>query len=222
MLEINHITFTYPDGDGIRTILDDISMSLEPGLFYSIVGDSGSGKTTLMTLLSGLESPAKGSLSFNSEQLTGKNTEEYRRKKIGIVFQAYNLITYLTALENVQISMDITENLIESERKEAAYAALMKVGIDKNKANRRVTKLSGGEQQRVAIARALARDVDVLIADEPTGNLDETNTKIIVDLFKQLAHENKKCVIVATHSKELAANSDVLFSIQHGRLIQSE
>jgi len=153
------------------------------------------------------------------EQTIGSiGQERYRRNKVGIIFQSYNLIRYMTALENVLVAMSITDNELPSDHKEIAYNLLDYLGITKERADRTVTKLSGGEQQRVAIARALATNVDLILADEPTGNLNEEMETELIDIFKKLAHEHNKCVIVVTHSSAIAAQSDVSYRLYKGKL----
>lgn len=222
ILETKHIEYFYQDGDRKRTILSDISNTFEKGKFYTILGQSGSGKTTYLSLISALDSPKEGEVLYEQQDIKKMGHEEYRRNKIGIIFQSYNLIPYLTAVENVLLAMAITDNDLPPNEKDVAYNLLDYIGIVKSKADRTITHLSGGEQQRVAIARALATNVDIILADEPTGNLDEGMEQEIVSIFKELAHIHNKCVIVVTHSKEIADSSDQTFYLKGGKLTPYE
>ncbi|MCT1903588.1 ABC transporter ATP-binding protein [Oceanobacillus sojae] len=218
ILEAKDLNYYYQDGEQRRYILKDTSISFEKGKFYTILGQSGSGKTTLLSLLSALDSPHSGEILFNEEDIKKIGYEKYRRNNVGIIFQSYNLVPTFTAVENVLVPMSITENEIPEDTKTVAYNLLDYIGIVKNKADRLVNRLSGGEQQRVAIARALATNVELILADEPTGNLDEEMEQEIIDIFKRLAHEHGKCVIVVTHSNEIALQSDQAFRLRKGVL----
>ena len=165
-----------------------------------------------------LTPPESGEVLIEEQTIGSIGQERYRRNKVGIIFQSYNLIRYMTALENVLVAMSITDNELPSDHKEIAYNLLDYLGITKERADRTVTKLSGGEQQRVAIARALATNVDLILADEPTGNLNEEMETELIDIFKKLAHEHNKCVIVVTHSSAIAAQSDVSYRLYKGKL----
>ncbi|MCK0469886.1 ABC transporter ATP-binding protein [Halalkalibacter sp. APA_J-10(15)] len=222
ILEAKNVDYYYQDGESRRYILRDTSASFEKGKFYTILGQSGSGKTSLLALLSALDTPHGGSVLFNGEDIKKIGYEKYRRNSIGIIFQSYNLIPTFTAVENVLVPMTITENDIPDDMKTVAYNLLDYIGIVKSKADRYVNKLSGGEQQRVAIARALATNVELILADEPTGNLDEEKEQEIIDIFKKLAHEHQKCVIMVTHSQEIAQQSDQIFSLRKGVLTPHE
>jgi len=218
ILEAKELNYYYQDGEERRYILRDTSVSFEKGKFYTVLGHSGSGKTTLLSLLSALDSPQSGSVLFKGEDIRKIGYERYRRNNIGIVFQSYNLIPSFTAVENVLIPMTITENDVTEDAKTVAYNLLDYIGLGKSKADRRVNRLSGGEQQRVAIARALATNVELILADEPTGNLDEEMEQEIVDIFKRLAHEHDRCVVVVTHSNEIAMQSDQAYQLRKGVL----
>jgi len=220
LLAIENVSYYYQDGDQQRYILKDNTCSFERGVFYTILGASGSGKTTLLSLLSALDKPSAGQVIYENQTLERIGYEKYRRNKIGIVFQSYNLIPFMTALENVQVAMSVTENPIPGDDKTVAYNLLDYIGINQDKANRTVDKLSGGEQQRVAIARALSTNVDLILADEPTGNVNEEMAEGIVDIFKKLAHEHNKCVIVVTHSAQVAEQSDIVFRLNMGELTE--
>lgn len=222
ILKIENLNYHYQDGENIRTILKDVNVEFETGKFYTILGQSGSGKTTLLSLLSALDSPKSGKILFQDKDIETIGHEQYRRNAIAIIFQSYNLVPYLTALENVLIPMSITENDIPKDRKTVAYHLLDYIGITQSKADRIVNKLSGGEQQRVAIARALASNVDVILADEPTGNLDESLEDEIIEIFKDLAHTHKKCIIMVTHNNHIAEESDVSYMLHKGVLSLNE
>src|SRR5690625_2093013 len=222
ILEAKNLNYYFQDGEERRYILKDTSVSFERGKFYTILGHSGSGKTTLLSLFGALDSPQNGTILFNGKDIKPIDYEKYRRNHVGIIFQSYNLIPTLTAVENVLIPMSITENEIPEDTMEVAYNLLDYIGIVKSKVDRTVNKLSGGEQQRVAIARALATNVELIIADEPTGNLDEEMEQEIVNIFKLLAHEHGKCVIVVTHSNEIAVQSDEAFRLRKGVLSKYE
>ena len=213
ILETKDLYFTYPDGDSRKIILNEVNVSFEKGKFYTILGASGSGKTTFLSLIAALDKPEKGEILFNGKNIGKIGLEKYRRNNIGIVFQSYNLIPYMNGLENVMVAMSITDNKIEGNMKEKALEILESVGIDGTKATRRINRLSGGEQQRVAIARAISTNVEVIVADEPTGNLDGKTSETIIELFKELAHQRDKCVIMVTHSEKIASQSDVILKL---------
>ncbi len=222
ILQAKNVSYFYQDGDQKRIILKDTSINFEQGQFYTILGESGSGKTTFLSLISALDEPKEGQILYRDQNIRTIGYEEYRRDDISIIFQNYNLVPYLTALENVLVAMNITDNTLPKEQKAVAYNLLDYIGITKTKADRLVTQLSGGEQQRVAIARALSTNVDIILADEPTGNLDEEMEQEIVDIFRDLAFTHNKCVIVVTHSKEIAKQSDKTFYLKQGELVAYE
>ena len=213
ILEVKDLLYYYQDGSKKRIILEGMNASFERGKFYTILGESGSGKTTFLSLISALDAPKEGVILYEGKDIREIGYERYRRNMIAIVFQNYNLVQYRTAVENVLVAMGITENRIEGDYKEVAYGLLEKVGIDRQTANRRVTRLSGGEQQRTAIARALSTNVDIIMADEPTGNLDHDTSEGIIELFMNLAHEMNKCVIMVTHDLNIAEKSDVILRL---------
>lgn len=208
ILELNNICFSYD-----RTpVLQNVSYDFEEGKMYCIVGKSGAGKTTLLSVLSGLASPTEGSINYNGKDIRGIDKYQFRSKYIGVIFQSYNLLTKFTAVENVMLSMDIAG--VKSKNKKAKALSLLKsVGLDDDEANRRVLKLSGGQQQRVAIARALSYNADIILADEPTGNLDHETQNDIMDVFRKLT-EQGKCVILVSHSPEVAAMCDECYELK--------
>ena len=213
ILETKDLYFTYPDGDARKVILNDVSVSFEKGKFYTILGASGSGKTTFLSLIAALDKAERGEILYEGKSLSEIGYEKYRRNNAGIVFQSYNLIPYMNAVENVMVAMSITDNEMEKDMKGQALRILESVGIDGSKATRRINRLSGGEQQRVAIARAISTNVEVVLADEPTGNLDAKTSETIIEIFKELAHKQNKCVIMVTHSEKIANQSDVILKL---------
>lgn len=217
ILEFKNITYYYSSGEKKVSILEQANYVFETGKLYTIVGPSGSGKTTTLTLAGALEAPKDGGVLFKGEDIKQIGYTRYRNEKIGIVFQAYNLLNYLTPLQNVMAAMEITGNAIEN-RKERAENLLFRMGLTKEQMKRNINKLSGGEQQRVAIARAISTNADVVLADEPTGNLDVETAKEIIDIFKQLAHEDGKCVIAVTHSQDFAEQADVVVKLENHSL----
>ncbi|WP_303016333.1 ABC transporter ATP-binding protein [Holdemania massiliensis] len=218
ILKLENLNYGYEDGGYKRQILKDLSYEFEQGQFYTILGPSGSGKTTLLSIIAGLDKQENGKIYYEGEDLDKIGLYKYRRNKIGIVFQQYNLISYLTGLENIELAMTETDNSIPKNQKEVAYALLEKFGIVKSKADRLVTKLSGGEQQRVAIARAIASNVDLIFADEPTGNLDTATEQEIIKIFRMLTEEFGKTVIVVTHSNVVSELSDHRVYLNEGQL----
>ena len=212
ILKLDNVCYRYKDALNDDYVFKNISYEFELNKTYAIKGKSGSGKTTLLSLISGLEKCAEGNIYYEDNNLKDMNLDKYRSTNIGIVFQSFNLLPHLTALENVILSMDINK-IYKKEKKERAYKLLESVGIDKEKANRRVLKLSGGEQQRVAIARSLSYNPKVILADEPTGNLDKDTENDILNIFKKLAKEENKCIIIVTHSDNVAKNVDEVFEL---------
>ena len=182
------------------------------------MGPSGTGKTTLLAIASALDQPEQGVIRFQGKDIRQIGYTQFRRNNIAIVFQKYNLMNYLTAVENVEADMMIINRRLPASRKELAYKILDSLGIVRSKADRQVTALSGGEQQRVAIARALAKDVELILGDEPTGALDTATQKEIINLFKTLAHEYGKTIILVTHSDEVAGQSDIVLHLRDGKL----
>lgn len=192
--------------------MSDISYSFEKGKLYAITGRSGAGKTTLLSLICGLATPTSGSILLNGKDISSLNRYDYRSHDIGVIFQSFNLLPKLTARENVILSMDIAGYPCE-DKKVHADEVLKKVALGQKEADRRILKLSGGQQQRVAIARALSYSPQILVADEPTGNLDPDTQNEIMKIFLSLAHEDGRCVILVTHSKEVAAAADEVYRL---------
>ncbi|UNC91043.1 ABC transporter ATP-binding protein [Candidatus Contubernalis alkaliaceticus] len=208
---LSNISYAY--GNKAKEVLSDLNYKFEEGKIYAIVGKSGAGKTTLLSLLSGLTKPTKGTIQFDETNITRINSYKYRSQFVGVIFQSYNLLPHLTAAENVVLSIDVSGKKIEN-KKMKALELLESVGIDEVTANRRILKLSGGEQQRVAIARTLSYDPKVILADEPTGNVDGETEKNIMEIFRKLVVVEQKCVIIVTHSPEVARMSDVVYELK--------
>ena len=207
-LELKNVSYAYEKG---KAVLQNVSGSLETGKMYAILGPSGSGKTTLLSLLGGLDVPEQGSVLFDGEDITAKGLEHHRRNHISLIFQSYNLIDYMTPIENVRLTAKLD-----------AAPILERLGLEQDEITRNVLKLSGGQQQRAAIARALASDAPVILADEPTGNLDADTAEEITAILKESAHAFGKCVVVVTHSCELAKQADMVLEIKRGHLKERE
>ena len=205
ILEIKNVTYNYSNSN--EKVLSSVNQKFEIGKFYAIIGKSGAGKSTLLSLLAGLDKPKKGQILFKGNDIEKDGYSNHRKNNISLVFQNYNLIDYLTPIENVRLV-----------NKNASETILFELGLDKSQINRNVMKLSGGQQQRVAIARAIAREVDLILCDEPTGNLDEKNSLEIMNTFLDLAHIHHKCVILVTHSPTLAKMCDVSLRIKKGKI----
>lgn len=205
ILEIKGVGYSY---DSKRSVLKGINAALEAGKMYAITGPSGCGKTTLLSLLGGLDSPSKGQIQFDGQDIEKIGLSVHRKNNVAFIFQSYNLIDYLTPRENVSLTSKLPPQPI-----------LERVGLTGEECKRNVLKLSGGQQQRVAIARALASDASVILADEPTGNLDEDTAAEITDILKECAHQMNKCIVIVTHSNDLARQADVIFRLKKGELL---
>lgn len=204
IMELKNVVYAY---DGKKKVLKGINAQIEQGKMYAILGPSGCGKTTLLSLLGGLDSPTNGQILYQGEDIAKTGLAAHRRNHVSFIFQSYNLIDYLTPIENVALTSKLPPMPI-----------LEQLGLSSEEAKRNVLKLSGGQQQRVAIARALASDAKVILADEPTGNLDEDTAAEITAILKDSAHKSGKCVVIVTHSNELAKEADVVFRLRHGNL----
>lgn len=213
ILKLDKVSYRYFDASDDDYVLKDINYTFELGKIYAIKGKSGSGKTTLLSLISGLETAYLGTITYDDKNLKTIDLDKYRNTNIGIVFQSYNLLPHLTAMENIVLSMEISGKKVK-ENKERAIELMKSVGLDESFANRRILKLSGGEQQRIAIARSLSYNPDIIIADEPTGNLDKETEDEILKIFKDLAHKENKCVIIVTHSKNVSDNVDIVYELK--------
>ncbi|MEU6846365.1 ABC transporter ATP-binding protein [Streptomyces sp. NPDC046716] len=220
LLELADVTRVHQSGTRRRTVLKGVDHRFEAGRMYAVVGPSGSGKTTLLSLASGLDSPTSGTVRLRGRDIAELGLGRYRNRHAATVFQSLNLLTYLTAVQNITTAMEIT-GVKGRHRRRRAVELLELLGVEPAEHHRRTLQLSGGQQQRVAIARALACEVDILFADEPTGSLDHETATGIIDVFRRLAHEDGKCVVVVTHSKDVAAASDEVLTLKRGRLIPS-
>lgn len=221
ILSGNHIVKTYPQktGDGALTVLDDVSLSIERGSVVSVIGASGSGKSTLLHVLGGLDQPDSGKVLWNDKDIYAMNNESlanFRNTELGFVFQFHHLLPEFTALENVMMPALIFGKEF-SEAKERASELLEQFGIPA-RAEHRPTQLSGGEQQRVAMARALMNNPKLLLADEPTGNLDEKNTDILLDMLFELREIENVSILLITHEKDIASRSDIIYELSKGKL----
>lgn len=205
VLSMNKVSYQYKEAR--QNVLSQIDQEFEAGKFYAIIGKSGSGKSTLLSLLAALDNPTSGKILFEGEDIQEKGDSYHRKHHISLVFQNYNLIDYLTPLENIRLVNPT-----------ATKEILLQLGLEESHVNRNVLKLSGGQQQRVAIARALVSEAPIILADEPTGNLDEHTAGEIIDVLKSLAKERKKCVIVVTHSKEVANAADMILELRETKL----
>lgn len=204
VLEIQDLKYSY---DNKKNVLNGINAQMELGKIYVILGTSGCGKTTLLSLLGGLDSASKGKILFNGKDIAEKGLENHRRNHVSFIFQAYNLIDYMTPLENVKLTSKLPPEPI-----------LEKMGLTKEEMKRNVLQLSGGQQQRVAIARALASEAPIILTDEPTGNLDEDTAMSIMRILEESVHHLNKCAIIVTHSNEVAKRADVVFQLKRGTL----
>jgi putative ABC transport system ATP-binding protein len=221
MLKVVDLTRTFKSGDSVIKAVDGVSFTVSDGQFVSIIGRSGSGKSTLLSLLGALDQASSGIIEVGNRDITKLKDSElikYRAATIGFVFQNYNLIPNLTALENVMLPMEFT-NIPKSNRAERSGQLLDQVGLNGDKQQRKPGRLSGGEQQRVAIARALANRPKLILADEPTGNLDSQTGKIIFDLLHSLARSENTTIIAVTHDATIAGKTDKTFKLQDGKLI---
>lgn len=208
ILELKDVSYAYKNNKD-KKVLNNLSTAFEEGVFYAILGTSGSGKTTLLSLLAGLDEPQAGEVKFAGENLKAKGYRNHRKNQISLVFQNYNLIDYMTPMENLKLV-----------NKQADKQILLDFGLEEQDIHRNVLQLSGGQQQRVAIARALVADVPIILADEPTGNLDEETADGIIEVLQNSAHKEGKCVIVVTHSKHLAAQADVVLQLKKKKLLR--
>ncbi|MDR2975281.1 MAG: ABC transporter ATP-binding protein [Propionibacteriaceae bacterium] len=209
LLELNNISYSYA---GAAPVFSGLAWTFEENKLYGITGRSGAGKTTLLSLLAGLTNPTAGTVRFDGRDLASIDRYRYRSQDIGVIFQSFNLLPHLTAAENVELSMRASGKKLDHKR-DKSLALLDRVGLGNELANRRVLKLSGGEQQRVAIARALSYDPKIILADEPTGNLDLNTQNDIIDILSDMADEGK-CVIIVTHSPDVVRSVDEVYELR--------
>ena len=214
-LTLENVSYTYPGG--ASPVVKNASYGFESGRLYAVVGPSGSGKSTLLSMLAGLDAPGEGEVTLGEDNLKSLDLDKYRREGVSIIFQAFCLLPLLTVKENVTLPMEM-QGIPESAARQQAAEALEKVGIEESKHRRFPSALSGGEQQRVAIARSLCSGAPVLLADEPTGNLDGENTRIVMEILRRMAHEEGRCVIVVTHDPEVAEAADLVLRMKDGEL----
>jgi len=215
-LQLENVSYRYKNSE--RDVLSRISCEFEGGLLTSVVGTSGSGKTTLLSILAGLDKPSTGRVYIDGDDYASLDLDRCRREKISMIFQSYHLFPLLKVLENVSYTME-QNGVRKKDATARAGKYLSLVGITKEKHKRYPANLSGGEQQRVAIARALASGARIILADEPTGNLDTANSDLVIQLLKTLAHDNGYCVIIVTHNMEIAEASDKVYRMSDGILV---
>ncbi len=216
ILKLENVSYDYITKAGSVHALKEASATLEKGVVYAIIGRSGSGKSTLMSLMAGLDVPKDGKIFYKNENLAEIDRDRFRREHIGMIFQSYYLLPQLTALENVELSLELAK--YRGDRRGRAEEMLTQVGIRKEQFKKRSTEFSGGEQQRIAIARAIAHDPEIILADEPTGNLDNENSENIVKILSELAHAYQKCVVLITHAAEVAEKADTVLKMNDGVL----
>ncbi|WP_419725648.1 ABC transporter ATP-binding protein [Terrisporobacter petrolearius] len=216
ILSLKDVSYRYEGSE--KDVFNDININFEQGKVYGIIGKSGAGKSTLLSLISGLDTCKSGEILYKNKNLKIIDRDLYRSKDIGVIFQGYNLLLNATAKENILLSMNIS-NSNQKNKDKYVYDLLQDVGIDSDKANRKILNLSGGEQQRIGIARALSHNPDIIIADEPTGNLDNETEEKIMEILISLAHEHNKCVIIVTHSKKVCTYIDEIWGLKSGKLL---
>ena len=214
ILKIENLNFSY---DKEKYVLKDINLDFKEGKEYGIFGKSGAGKTTLLSLIAGLEKITDGDILYDNKSIKKINRDNYRSSEIGVIFQSYNLLPHLTAIENVILSMDLSRVIVQDKKKKA-LELLKRVGLDEKIANRKILTLSGGEQQRVSIARALSYDAKIILADEPTGNLDKETEEDILNLLISLADKDNKCVIIISHSNKVKEKVDIVYYLVNGKI----
>ncbi|MCT3035425.1 ABC transporter ATP-binding protein [Pediococcus parvulus] len=216
MLTVKNLTHWYGQAD--KPLYEDVDLSFDSDKVYTIVGASGSGKTTFLSFIAGLDKPQKGDIFLDSINIKKIGATNYRKHKVAIVFQQYNLLNYMSALDNILTALSVTDSEHKGE-KQFVLDSLKGVGIEEADAKKNVQKLSGGQQQRVAIIRAMLVDANIVIADEPTGNLDGENSAMIIKLFQDLAHEHHKTVIIVTHDPKIADQGDVKISLENREFV---
>lgn len=213
ILKLENVGYRYNDAPKDMYVFKNINYQFEQGKMYAIKGKSGTGKTTLLSLITGLEKCTEGKVLYDGKDLKKMNLDKYRNTDIGIVFQSYNLLPSLTSVENIVLSMDVSKVKIKN-KKQKAIELMKSVGLSEEHIKRKILKLSGGEQQRIAIARSLSYNPKIIIADEPTGNLDKDTENDILNIFKHLAKEENKCIIIVTHSQNICDRADVVYELK--------
>lgn len=219
VLQLNEVIYTYQTQYQKVEALKGITASFDAGKMYAIVGKSGSGKTTLLSLLAGLDLPTQGEVLCHDKATSQMKLEQYRREQVAVIYQNFRLFPLLTVAENVMYPMEL-RGTSPKEAWEKAKALVERVGLPETVLNRYPTMLSGGEQQRVAIARALGMETQIMLADEPTGNLDTTNSDNIFSILQSLAHEDGYCVIIVTHDRALAEKADAILELKDGKVVE--
>lgn len=217
IIEAENVGYVYQSKYQKTKALTEVSCSFERGKIYAVTGKSGSGKSTLLSLLAGLDVPTEGNLYIDGKEIREMDRDAYRMNSASVIYQAFHLFPLLTVLENVMFPMEL-QHVPKKERKERAQEFLAKVGLPDTLYGKMPNMISGGEQQRVAIARAMASGGQILLADEPTGNLDSQNEAVIVELLAKMAHEENYAVIVVTHNAKVAEAADVVYGMLDGRL----
>ncbi|MDP4646542.1 MAG: ABC transporter ATP-binding protein [Akkermansiaceae bacterium] len=223
MISCREITKSYSKGSHLVTPLENLSLEVPRGEFLALMGPSGSGKTTLLNLISGIDTPTSGDLEIDGENIAKfprKQLTKWRARKVGYIFQLYHLIPVLTALENVELPLLIT-SMSRKERRRKAEAALEVVGLS-DRSHHTPSELSGGQEQRVAIARALVADPALLVADEPTGDLDRESATRILELLRSLARDHEKTIVMVTHDARAAAAADRTLHLEKGKLLTED
>jgi putative ABC transport system ATP-binding protein len=222
VIELSDVERSFEEGRTVRSVLRGVNLSIREGDFCVLLGRSGSGKSTLLNLISGIDRPTEGDVRFRGQSLAAMNERErtlFRRKHIGFVFQSFNLIPTLTVRENVSLPLELN-GLLDAAGKRRVGELLEEVGLE-DRRDSYPDRLSGGEQQRVAVARALIHDPELLLADEPTGNLDFETARDVLDLIERLVHARRRTMIVATHDRDLRALADRVLTLQRGVIVES-
>lgn len=217
ILTVSEVTYTYKSKYQTVEAVSNVSCTFETGKMYAIIGHSGSGKSTFLSLLAGLDLPTKGEIYVEDKPMSKLDRDKYRRETASVVYQSFNLFPLLTALENVTYPMELRGVPVKEARK-IAKELISNVGLEDRICNQLPLMMSGGQQQRVAVARALATGGKILLADEPTGNLDTANGEIVVEILKSLAHERGYTVIIITHDMGVADQADVVYTMKDGKL----
>ena len=218
ILTANEVVYEYRNAYQTVRAVNGVSCEFEQGLVYAIVGSSGSGKTTFLSLLAGLDVPTSGTIALDGQSTAELDRDEYRLNHVSVIYQNFNLFQHLTVLENAAYPLYVRK-VGGKEADAVAREKLLQVGLKEDQFKRLPNMLSGGEQQRVAIARALASGSEIILADEPTGNLDSTNSRNIVEILRDLAHDHDRCVIIVTHDPAVAEAADVVLNMKDGKLI---